>query len=220
VENGDGAGARNLQDSGDGSLLLPGEANPQVQQEARSLADKLLKDWVAAFPEAGRSAAAASATHNTRHTYKMHFQRFLSFILARQQTFESCTLDDIFEFLTAYSKVAPKFSYVTSASTAIKWFLKKSRKEDLVKDPRWSTFLKGLKRLCAGPVPKCQVWNPRRVLDRIASSPNPTGLIEAGGEAAVLIMLATGSRLNDIVKLHAYYEKMDFGVRLFLFSPR
>ncbi len=49
-ENGDGAGARNLQDSGDGSLLLPGEANPQVQQEARSLTDMLLKDWLAAFP--------------------------------------------------------------------------------------------------------------------------------------------------------------------------
>jgi hypothetical protein len=150
----------------------------------------------------------------------MHFQRFLSFILARQQASESCTLDNIFKFLTAYSKVAPKFSSLTSASTAIKWFLKKSPKEDLVKDPRWSTFLKGMKRLCAGPVPKCQVWNRHRVPDRIASSPKPTGLIAAGGEAAVLIMLATCSRLSDIVKLRAYYEKMDFGVRLFLFSPR
>jgi hypothetical protein len=150
----------------------------------------------------------------------MHFQRFLSFILARQKTFEACTLDDIFDFLTAYSKVAPKFSSVASASTAIKWFLKKSPKEDLAKDPRWATFLKGMKRLCAGPVPKCQVWNPRRVLDRIASSPKLTDLLEAGGEAAVLVMLATGSRLCDILKLRACYEKMDFVVRLFLFSPQ
>jgi integrase len=184
------------------------------------LADKLLKEWLSVFPEAGRTAAAASAAHNTRRTYKMHFQRFLSFILARQQTFEACTLDDIFDFLTAYSKVAPKFSSVTSASTAIKWYLKKSPKGDMVKDPRWATFLKGMKRLCAGPVPKCQVWNPRRVLDRIASSPKPTDLIKAGGETAVLLMLATGSRLSDILKLRAHYEKMDFGVRLFLFTPR
>jgi hypothetical protein len=77
----------------------------------------------------------------------MHFQRFLCFILTRQQNFESCSLDDIFDFLSAYSQVAPKFSSVSSASTAIKWFLKKSSKADLVKDPRWATFLKGMKRL-------------------------------------------------------------------------
>ncbi len=184
------------------------------------MADQLLADWLAVFPEAGREAATASAAKNTRRTYKMHFQRFICFILTRQKTFESCSLDDIFDFLTAYARVAPKFNSVASASTAIKWFLKRSIKSDIVKDPRWSTFLKGMKRLCEGPKPKFHVWNPRRVLDRIASSPKPSDLIEAGGEAATLLMLATGARLSDILRLKASFEKTDFGVRLFLFTPR
>jgi integrase len=44
-------------------------------------------------------------------------------------------------------------------------------------------------------------------------------LIKAGEEAAALLMLATGSRLDDILKLSARFEKTDFGVRLFLVSP-
>jgi integrase len=175
---------------------------------------------LAVFPEAGRAAADASAAKNTRRSYKMHFQRFICFILTRQKTFESCSLDDVFDFLTAYAQVAPKYNSVASASTAIKWFLKRSTKSEIVKDPRWPTFLKGMKRLCVAPKPKYHVWNPRRVLDRIASVPKPTQVIEAGGEAAVLLMLATGSRLSDILRLRAHFEKTDFGVRLFLFSPR
>jgi hypothetical protein len=57
-------------------------------------------------------------------------------------------------------------------------------------------------------------------LDRIASVPKPSDLIVAGQEAAVLILLATGSRLDDILKLSANFEKTDFGVRLFLVTPR
>jgi hypothetical protein len=45
-------------------------------------------------------------------------------------------------------------------------------------------------------------------------------LIEAGGKAATLLMLATGARLSDILRLKASFEKTDFGVRLFLFTPR
>ncbi len=33
-------------------------------------------------------------------------------------------------------------------------------------------------------------------------------------------MLATGSRLSDILRLKASFEKTDYGVRLFLFTPR
>ncbi len=67
---------------------------------------------------------------------------------------------------------------------------------------------------------KYHVWNPRRVLDRIAAAPKPVDIINAGGEAAVLLLLATGSRLSDILRLRARYEKTDYGVRLFLFEPR
>jgi hypothetical protein len=81
---------------------------------------------LAVFPEAARDAAEASAAKNMHRTYKMHFQRFICFILTRQKTFESCSLDNVFEFLTAYAQVAPKFNSVASASMAIKWFLKRS----------------------------------------------------------------------------------------------
>jgi hypothetical protein len=57
----DEAGEGNLQDSGGGPLFLPGEAEPAFQEAARSLADQLLADWLAIFPEAGREAANASA---------------------------------------------------------------------------------------------------------------------------------------------------------------
>jgi integrase len=184
------------------------------------VADQLLADWLASFPAAGQQAAAASAAKTTRRTYSMQFQRFLCFILTRQKRFESCTLDDIFEFLTAYSKVAPKFNSVASAATAIRWFLRISSKAELDKDPRWPTFLKGMKRVCEPPRKRFHVWNPRRVLDRIASAPKPTDLIVAGQEAAILILLATGSRLDDILKLSAKFEKTDFGVRLFFTAPR
>jgi hypothetical protein len=51
------------------------------------VADQLLADWLAVFPEAGKEAASAAAAKNTRRTYKMHFQRFLCFILTRQKNF-------------------------------------------------------------------------------------------------------------------------------------
>jgi hypothetical protein len=57
-------------------------------------------------------------------------------------------------------------------------------------------------------------------LDRIASAPKPSDLIVAGKEVAVLLLLATGSRLDDIIKLSANFEETDFGVRLFLVTPR
>jgi site-specific recombinase XerD len=150
----------------------------------------------------------------------MQFQRFLCFILARQKRFESCTLDDIFEFLTAYAEVALKYNSVASAASSIRWFLRISSKSALDKDPRWATFLKGMKRVCKPPVSRLHVWNPCRVLDTIASRPKPSDLIKAGEKAAVLLLLATGSQLDDIFKLLANFEKTDFGVRLFLVSPR
>jgi integrase len=56
-------------------------------------------------------------------------------------------------------------------------------------------------------------------LDSIASRPKPSDLITAGEDTAVLLLLATGSRLDDILKLSARFEKTDFSVRLFLVSP-
>ncbi len=216
--HGDGQGC--LQDPGEGPVLLPGQTDPAAKQEARAVANQLLAEWLAIFPAAGQKVAEASAAKNTRRTYSMQFQRFLCFILTRQKRFESCTLDDIFEFLTAFVKVAPKYNSVASAATSIRWFLRISSKAALDKDPRWSTFMKGMKRVCEPPLTRFHVWNPRRVLDRIASCPKPSNLTEAGEEAAVLLMLATGSCLDDIFKLSARFEKTGFGVRLSLVSPR
>lgn len=185
------------------------------------MAHQLLEEWIASFPEAGRDTAWAATTKSTRRTYAQHFQRFLCFVLTRGKRFEACSLDDIFQFLRAYSQVAPKFNSVASAATAIRWYLRKSpTMKPLDEDARWKTFLKGMKRLCDPPAPKYLVWNPRRVLDHIASSAKPTELIDAGSEAAVLLMLATGSRLDDIIKLSARFDKMDFAVRLFFAKPR
>jgi hypothetical protein len=151
----------------------------------------------------------------------MQFQRFLCFILARQKWFESCTLHNIFEFLTAYTEVAPKYnSVVASAASSIRWFLRISSKSVIDKEPRWATFLKGMKRVCKPPVSRFLVWYPRRVLDSIASRPKPSDLIKAGEEAAVLLLLATGSWLDNIVELSARFEKTDFRVRLLLVSSR
>jgi integrase len=44
--------------------------------------------------------------------------------------------------------------------------------------------------------------------------------MDAGSEAATLLLLATGLRTSDILRLRAHYEKMDFAVRLFLRAPR
>ncbi len=77
-----------------------------------------------------------------------------------------------------------------------------------------------MKWLCEAPKSKYHVWNPHRVLGWIASLPKPKVLIPAGGEAAVLLMLATGARLSDILRLRATWKNEFLEYVFFLFCPR
>ena len=164
--------------------------------------------------------AEKSLSASTQRDYKFYFARFMQFILLNSKTFDTCTVDDIFEFLLEYSKVAPKFTSVCTAKTAIRWYLKAGDKRHMLEDPRWKTFMKGMKRVTLPSEPRFHVWNPHRVLERLSKTTKPESLIQSGQEALTLLMLATGLRVDDIFKLRAKYVKTDYGLRLFFREPR
>lgn len=221
VATGDAPRAKRVRDSGDQPVHVPAPIEPETKEAARTIANDLLNRWKQSFSSRpAAEVAEKSIAPSTQRDYKFYFCRFVEFILRHSKTFDSCTADDVFDFLIEYAKSAPKYASVCTARTAIRWYLKAGNKPEILADARWSTFMKGMKRSTLPSEPRFHVWNPERVLSRISKAAKPVALIQSGQEAVTLLMLATGLRVDDIFKLRAKSEQTDFGIRLFFREPR
>jgi integrase len=83
------------------------------------------------------------------------------------------------------------------------FFLRVYNRLDLVEHPLIDLFSKGAQNMAPMPAAKISVWDPRKVLSSIANRPRPTSFFPLVQEALILLLLATGWRVDDAWKLGA-----------------
>jgi hypothetical protein len=103
---------------------------------------------------------------------------------------------------------------------AIKFFLKVYHREDLAAHPLIDLFEKGAQNLAPLQREKSQIWNPQIVLDWLKTQPIPTGFLDCAKEACLLLLLATGWRVDDVWKLNCKIEWLDDSARFFFRKKR
>jgi integrase len=83
----------------------------------------------------------------------------------------------------------------------MKFFLKIYKRLDLSENPLLDFFSKGAQNMAPLPREKCEIWDPSTVLSWIQSQPIPSSFLSCAREAAILLLLATGWRVDDLWKL-------------------
>jgi integrase len=137
----------------------------------------------------------SSVAPSTKKAYEKIFMDFVTFFDEREWTFET-----VLCFLKRF--VGLSTSRVRTAVAALKFFLKIYRRQDLAEHPLLTMFAKGAQNQLA-PLPKEKplIWNPESILSYLKSRPRPTAFIPSASEALILLLLATGWRIDDVWKL-------------------
>jgi site-specific recombinase XerD len=141
----------------------------------------------------------SSIAPSTKASYEKIFWDFVSFFDSRGFDFDSISTPVILSFLQRF--VGMSTSRIRTAVAAIKFFLKVYKRLDLCEDPLLDMFSKGAQNLAPLPRDKCEIWNPTTVLDWIKSQSLPTSFLSCARETLVLLLLATGWRVDDVWKL-------------------
>jgi site-specific recombinase XerD len=83
----------------------------------------------------------------------------------------------------------------------LKFFLKVYNRLDLVENPLIDMFSKGAQNLAPLPAEKLSIWDPNKVLETIKNRLHPSSFFLCAREAVLLLLLATGWRVDDVYKL-------------------
>jgi hypothetical protein len=132
--------------------------------------------------------------------------------------FISLNVETVLSFLQLF--VGKSSSRIKTAIAALKFFLRVYHREDLADNPLISMFGKGAKNLAPLPREKPSIWNPEIVLNAIQALPFPSSFLECAKEAVLLLLLATGWRVDDVWKLSVRFESFEEYARFFFCSKR
>ncbi len=146
----------------------------------------------------------SSLAPSTRSNYQNIFFQFVKFFETRSLNFTTLNVKVVLLFLQSF--VGKSESRVRTAVAALKFFLKIYNREDLADHPLITLFGKGAQNLAPLPREKATIWNPDSVLDWMKTQPVPSSLILCASEAVLLLLLATGWRVDDVWKLANKWE--------------
>jgi hypothetical protein len=93
------------------------------------------------------------------------------------------------------------------------------RRLDFVESPLIDLFAKGAQNLAPLPREKNTIWDPEKVLLWITGQDLPSSFLQSAREAAILLLLATGWRVDDLWKLKNLVKFSD-GNAVFFFAER
>jgi hypothetical protein len=111
-------------------------------------------------------------------------------------------VEDVLTFIQDYVDDRKAPSTIRSVYSALLFhFRLYGRETFLTENPIIQMFVEGAQRLAPPSVRKCVVWNPETPLSFIEARQRPRELREAGKEALVLLLLATGIRVDCASKL-------------------
>jgi site-specific recombinase XerD len=145
------------------------------------------------------NAVLSSVAPSTKIGYQKIFFQFVSFFEEKNLTFRTISIADVLSFLKRFRGLSK--SRVRTGVAAMKFFLRVYNRLDLVQNPLLDMLSKGLQNLAPLPVEKKEIWNPNTVLEKIRTRPRPTSFLCIAREAAILLLLATGWRVDDMWKL-------------------
>ncbi len=155
----------------------------------------------------------ASLAPSTRQTYENIFFQFTLFIDSKRLDFSLIDVHIVLEFLQSF--VGKLQSQVRAAVAALKFFLKIYKPEDLAVHPLITMFGKGAQNLAPLLQERTTIWNPDSVLEWLKTQSIPSSFIACASEAVLLLLLATGWRIDDIWKLA---NKIEWSGRVHVFS--
>jgi site-specific recombinase XerD len=141
----------------------------------------------------------SSLAPSTKRGYERIFFDFVQFFDSKGLNFETISINELLSFLQKF--VGLSTSRIRTAVAALKFFLTIYKRVDLAENPLLDMFSKGAQNLAPLPREKNEIWNPETVLSWIQSQPLPTSFLSCVREATVLLLLATGWRVDDIWKL-------------------
>jgi site-specific recombinase XerD len=142
----------------------------------------------------------------------------LCFFEAEELDFRSLSIDVVLRFLQSF--VGLSESRIRTAVAAVKFFLKIYKRLDLVDSPLIDMFSKGAQNLAPIPQEKTTIWNPETVLSWLGTQPIPSSFLQCAREAVVLLLLATGWRVDDVWKLGLKVQFSDISATFFFAQRR
>jgi integrase len=141
----------------------------------------------------------SSVAPSTKLAYEKVFWNFVSFFDEKDLSFDSIEIDTVLSFLQRF--VGLSESRIRTVVAALKFFLRVYKRADLSDHPLLSLFAKGAQNLAPLPREKPSIWNPETVLKELKSRPRPSSFLPCAREALLLLLLATGWRVDDAWKL-------------------
>jgi site-specific recombinase XerD len=150
---------------------------------------------------------------STQNSYQKIFFQFVQFFEVRGDDFTSLSVERVLSFLQLF--VGKSSSRVKTAVAALKFFLRVYHREDLANHPLLTLFGKGAQNLAPLPREKAVIWDPAKVLNEIKTWPIPSSFLECAREAILLLLLATGWRVDDVWKLSVMFECTEEYARFF-----
>ncbi len=142
----------------------------------------------------------SSVAPSTKASYERIFWDFVSFFDELEMTFDTVEIATVLSFLQKF--VGLSKSRVRSAVAALKMFLRVYKRHDLADHPLLGLFAKGAQNLAPLPKEKPTIWNPEKVLTWLKTHPCPSSFLLCAQEAILLLLLATGWRVDDVWKLN------------------
>jgi site-specific recombinase XerD len=111
--------------------------------------------------------------------------------------------EDILSFMQDYVDGGMAASTIRSVYAALLYHFRLRKCDEILFSPVVKMFVKGAQRLAPPPSQKTVIWDPEVPLDWLKNRERPTAFRPAGQEALLLLLLATGIRVDCASKLSA-----------------
>jgi site-specific recombinase XerD len=149
----------------------------------------------------------ASVAPSTLKRYQSIFSLFRNYLTDVGRTIQTAETEDVLAFIQDYVNDRKAESTIRSVYAAILFhFRLEGRHEFLISNPIVQMFVKGAQRLAPPSVKQQVVWDPEIPLSFISAKSRPSTFREAGQEALLLLLLATGIRVDCASKLSKQFH--------------
>ena len=114
---------------------------------------------------------------------------------------ENVRVSDVLSFLQEYVDAKSAASTIRSVSASIHHYFRLHQREQVLSNYLVKLFVQGAQKLAPPPQKKTVIWDPEVPLRFVSTRPRPSDFLNAGREAILLLLLATGIRVDCASKL-------------------
>ena len=143
----------------------------------------------------------ASHAPGTQESYGRIFKRFEEFLSDVGRSMKNVRVSDALSFMQEFVDAKSAASTMRSVSAALHHYFRLHRQEQVLSSYLVKLFVQGAQKLAPPPQKKTVIWDPEVPMRFIAKRKRPSDLLNAGREAIVLLLLATGIQVDCASKL-------------------